>query len=261
MKVCLSIAGSDPSGSAGAQLDLKVFSALGLWGTAVFTSLTAQNSKGVVKTYKIEGNFVYRQIEALVTDFKPDSIKIGMLLSEDVVYHVAKAIKDFKLKNIVLDTVIKSKNGTNLLSNDSLNLFKTELLPLADIVTPNTLELSILSGVEISSIEDIKLALKKLKNFTDAFIVAKGGHFNLEGKVIDIIFDGYGFIELAYPKADTKAPRGTGCFLSSAIAGYMAKGYSRLDSIKRGKAFVNMAINNSFQLGKGYPFLNPFTYF
>jgi len=261
MKVALTIAGSDPSGSAGIQLDLKVFSALGLWGCAVLTSLTAQNSLGVKDTYQIEGDFVYKQIQTIVEDFQPDTVKIGMLLTGDAVYNVAKAIKDFRLKNIVLDTVIKSKNGKYLLSEEALNLFKNELMPVVDILTPNIPELEALTNTTIKSIDDIKLALKILKEKTKASIVAKGGHFNLKDKVIDIIFDGKDFIELVYPRADIKEPRGTGCLYSSAIAGYLAKGYSDIEAIKRAKAFINLAINNALQIGKGYPFLNPFTYF
>ncbi len=260
MKVVLSIAGSDPSGSAGIQLDLKVFSALGVWGCAVLTSLTSQNSTGVKSSFKVDGEFVYEQIKTLAEDIKIDAVKIGMLLTEDVVYHVAKAIRDLKLRNIVLDTIIKSKNGKNLLSSEGLKTFKNELIPLADVITPNIPELETLTDTKIKSIEDIKQSAKILKNLTDGIILIKGGHWNNINYIKDIIFDGKEFTDIDYPVVKVKSPRGTGCFLSSAVASYLAKGYEPIEAIKKAKAFINMAINNTIQLGKGYPFLTPFSY-
>jgi hydroxymethylpyrimidine/phosphomethylpyrimidine kinase len=260
MKVVLSIAGSDPSGSAGIQLDLKVFSALGVWGCAVLTSLTAQNSTGVKDTFQVDGSFIYNQIKALAEDLNIDAVKIGMLLTNDVVFYLTKAIKDFKLKNIVLDTIIQSKNGKFLLSPKAINIFKNELIPTADIVTPNIPELEALTDTKIKSIEDIKSAIIELGDLTKGLIVVKGGHLLEKDKVVDIIFDGEKFIEMEYPTVNVKPPRGTGCFFSSAIAVYLAKGSSPIEAVKKAKSFINFAINNTIQLGKGYPFLTPFSY-
>jgi len=255
MKTALTIAGSDPSGSAGIQLDLKTFSALNVWGCAVITSLTAQNSVGVEDTFRITGDFVYQQIKTLTEDLKIDAVKIGMLLTADVVYHVSLAIKDLKLKNIVLDTIIKSKNGKYLLSPEALEIFKRELIPLSAVITPNIPEAEALSGLKINSISDMKETAKRLKELTSGVVVIKGGHFIKDKNVVDIIFDGKEFIELVYPAVKTEAPRGTGCLFSSAIAGYIAKGFSKIEAIKKAKALINLAIHNNIKLGKGHPFL------
>jgi len=255
-KVTLTIAGSDPSGSAGIQQDLKTFQSLGVWGCAVITSLTVQNSLGVDQTMPIDGKFVYKQIERLTIDIPIDAVKIGMLLTEDVVSNVSKAIEEFKLKNIVLDTVIQSKNGKFLLSPQALDIFKNKLLPLVDVVTPNIPEAESLTGIKIRSISDMKKTAEELKKLTKGIIVIKGGHLEIyKEKVVDIIFDGKDFIILEYPKANTKPPRGTGCLFSSAIASYLAKGYGCIDAIKRAKAVINCAISNPINLGKGYPFI------
>ena len=253
----LTIAGSDTSGGAGIQADLKTFQFFNVWGCSVITSLTAQNTLGVKEAIPVSSDFVFKQIEAVATDIQIDSVKIGMLYSGEIVKVVVNSIDRFKLKNIVLDTVLYSKNNKALLSKEGVEILKNELIPKSTVITPNIPEAEILTGIKIKNLDDIKKVAKSLKDLGAEYIVIKGGHRVFDNLVVDTVYDGKEFIFLKYPYIKlSKQPKGTGCTFSSAIAVGLAKGYSPLKSIYRAKAYINMAITNSLKIGSGYPVLN-----
>ena len=256
MKTVLSIAGSDPSSGAGIQEDLKTFQRFNVWGLTVITSLTAQNTKGVKESIPVDSNFVYKQIETLATDIKIDAVKIGMLLTEDNVLAVYQAIKEFKLKNIVLDTVLKSKNGKELLSKRGIEILKEYLIPSVDLITPNILEAELLTGKNIKNVDDMKKACLSLKEVGAKNILIKGGHLTNSNFAIDVLYTKNKFYEFSYPYIENKHPKGTGCTLSSAIASSLAKGFDIKNSVEIAKIFISGAIKTSFNIGKGYPVLN-----
>ena len=256
MKKVLTIAGSDSSGGAGIQADLKTFYKFGVWGLTVITSLTAQNSKGVLKSIPVDSNFLYKQIEAVATDIKIDAVKIGMLLTEENVLAVAKAIEDFKLKNIVLDTVLSSKNGKKLLSDKGIQYMKEFLIPKVNLITPNIPEAEILINSKIKTVKDVKRAAIDLKNLGAKAILIKGGHLENSKFATDILYFENKFIEFKYPYIKGIHPKGTGCTLSSAIASSLAKGLDLKSSIEVAKTFLYGSIKTSLKIGKGYPVLN-----
>ncbi|RMD46523.1 MAG: bifunctional hydroxymethylpyrimidine kinase/phosphomethylpyrimidine kinase [Aquificota bacterium] len=252
----LTIAGSDNSGGAGIQADLKVFTALNVYGMAVITSLTAQNTTGVKDIYPVNGDFVFKQIETIAGDIGLDSVKTGMLLTIDVVEAVSVAVKQFKMKNLVVDTVFKSKNGKDLLSENAIDVYIKKLLPEALVITPNIPEAEIISGLEIKTLDDMKKAAKEIQKINKGYVVLKGGHLVQDGETVDIVYDGKDFIELRFPYVKTKNTHGTGCTYSAAIAAYLAKTKKPLKSIKLAKAYLHGAIENSLNIGKGHGPLN-----
>ncbi len=252
----LTVAGSDNSGGAGIQADLKVFTVLNVYGMAVITSLTAQNTTGVKDIYPVNGDFVYKQIETIVKDIGLDSAKTGMLLTEDVVEAVVAAVKQFKIKNLVVDTVFKSKNGKNLLSADAIDIYIKKLLPEALVITPNIPEAEVISGVEIKNLDDVKKAAKQIHKINKGYVVLKGGHLIQDKETVDIIYDGNEFIELRFPYIKTKNTHGTGCTYSAAIAAYLARIRDPIKAIRLAKAYIHGAIENSLNIGKGHGPLN-----
>jgi hydroxymethylpyrimidine/phosphomethylpyrimidine kinase len=255
MKKALTIAGSDNSGGAGIQVDLKVFKECGLFGLSAITSITVQNSKGVQLTQAINPDILYSQIRSLAEDTKIDAVKIGMILSKENVNVISKAVKEFKLKNIVLDTVLKSSSGKYLLEKNAINDFIEYLIPLADIITPNKSEAEELTGLKIKTVEDMEKACKKLHNLGAKNVYLKGGHFDFKNQVIDVFYNGKKFIHLIYPKVKVKNVHGTGCVLSSAIASNLASKYSLEKSVRIARAYIQEKIEKSFKFGKGYLYM------
>ncbi len=256
VKTALTIAGSDNSGGAGIQADLKVFSSFGVYGMSVITSLTSQNTTGVQDIYPVSADFVYKQIKTIIDDIPVSSTKIGMLNSYDVVEVVSSSIKEFSLKNIVVDTVFKSSSGKNLLEDKAIDFFIKRLLPLATVITPNIPEAEIISQIKIKDIDDMKKAAKMIQKINKKYVVLKGGHLPIKDKTVDIIYDGRDFIYLEFPYIKTPNTHGTGCTYSSAIAANLAKGYSAIKSIRIAKTYLHGAIENSLNLGKGKGPLN-----
>ena len=252
MKKVLTIAGSDNSGGAGVQADLKVFKEFGLFGLSAITSITVQNSKGVQTTQPVDSDILYSQIKSLAEDTKINAVKIGMILTKENVNAIFRAIKEFNLKNIVLDTVLKSSSGKYLLEKESINDFMKKLVPLSDIITPNKLEAQELTGLKIKTIEDMEKACEKLYQLGVKNVYLKGGHFDFKGQVVDIFFNGKKFIHLIYPKVKIKNVHGTGCVLSSAIASNLALGKSLEKSVKIARAYIQQKIEDSFKFGSGY---------
>ncbi len=260
MKKVLTIAGSDPSGGAGIQADLKVITCLGALGMSVITSITAQNSGGVEEVFGIPPEFVRNQIDVLLKDIKPDSVKTGMLFSEEIVSVVSWGIKVYELSPVVVDPVIRAKNGAILLSEDALSILKNELIPQSYLVTPNLNEASFLSETEVNDIDSAKKAAKAILALGAKNVVVTGGHF--EDKAVDIFYDGKTFLELDSPKIESEYgnPHGTGCTYSSAVATFLARGFEIKEAIKRAKRFMDISISSSLKVGSGYPFTNPFAY-
>ena len=223
MRSVLAIAGSDPSGGAGIQADLKTYAALGVYGMAAITALTAQNTVGVTGVHAVPPEFVALQIDAVVSDIPPDAVKTGMLASAEIVRMVAEKAREHGLRNLVVDPVMVAKSGDSLLAEDAVRAVRDELVPLATVVTPNLPEAAALLGRPVDSLEVMREAARAIHALGAANVVIKGGH--LEGETLtDILFDGERLHEFSGPRVQTRNTHGTGCTFSSAIAVYLALG-------------------------------------
>ncbi|MBQ2906608.1 MAG: bifunctional hydroxymethylpyrimidine kinase/phosphomethylpyrimidine kinase [Bacteroidales bacterium] len=245
----LSVAGSDSSGGAGIQADIKTFSALGVYGATAITAITAQNTQGVNSQFALEPQMVYDQIAAVMDDIEPSVVKIGMLSNTAIVEAVAKALYDYKPSFIVLDPVIVSSTGHRLLSIEAQETIKEKLIPIADLLTPNIPEMKVLTDSSLSSLEEKKEAAQQLFNLGAKAILLKGGHEEGEMKT-DVLFvsqqstdNGQQTLSMFTSKTVvTKNTHGTGCTLSSAIAAFIARGLSLADAISEAKNYVTEAI-------------------
>jgi len=255
MKRALTIGGSDPTGGAGIQMDLKVFQSLGVWGLSCITNVTVQTTYGVQKINKVPPHIVARQIDAAALDIGIDACKIGMLFAPRIVSVVAERIERRKIGNVVLDPIIWAKDGRRLLTPKGLRRLKNELLPLALIVTPNIPEAEEITGISIESVEDMKKAAKEIHEMGVKFVLLKGGH--LASDPVDVLFDGEEFHSFPSLRIN-KIVHGTGCILSSAIAGYLALGKSLLESVECAIEFTRSAIERALLLGKGPYYVVPF---
>ncbi|MFN3479069.1 MAG: bifunctional hydroxymethylpyrimidine kinase/phosphomethylpyrimidine kinase [Thermodesulfovibrionales bacterium] len=248
MKTALTIAGSDPTGGAGLQADLKVFRAFGIHGLSVSTALTAQNTTSIEDILPVEPKFFEKQMETLLSDIKPDAVKIGMIYSESLVFIIAEAIKRYLLDNIVVDPVTVSSTGFGLVDSGTLDRVRDVLFPLSMVVTPNIYEATVLTGVNIENETDMHEAARKLKDMGPQVVVITGGH--LERITMDLYYDGYDFQRVESYKIKGEY-HGTGCVFSSSIAAALATGYSPLESVRRAKGFVTDAISKAYHIGKG----------
>ncbi len=251
----LIIAGSDSSGGAGIQADLKTVSALGAFGMTAITALTAQNTTGVFGVIEIEPKFVLQQIEVCVNDIGCDSVKVGMLSSPAIIEAVASAISSHKLKPLVVDPVMIAKSGAPLLRPEAIATLKTKLLPLATVTTPNLHEAGALTGREIKTLAQMKEAAQAIFDLGPANVVVKGGH--LEGVAADVLFDGRDFTEFRAERIDTKNTHGTGCIFASAIAANLAHKKAVRESVAAAKEFITCAIRSALPVGKGNGPANP----
>ena len=251
----LTIAGSDSGGGAGIQADLKTFSAIGCYGMSVITALTAQNTQGVKGIHAVPPAFVVEQIEAVLSDIGADAIKIGMLYSAELIEAVARTLKKNGARKIVLDPVMVAQSGDKLLQDDAIEAIKENLMPLADVVTPNLPEASVLCGMQLTQWSDIESAAETLAKYGSRSILIKGGHGD-ERKSTDLLFlAGEGrFVSLEADRIKTNNNHGTGCTLSSAIAAYMAKGKDIEEAVQKAKTFMNHAIaaGAAYKIGHGH---------
>ncbi|MGB2691446.1 MAG: bifunctional hydroxymethylpyrimidine kinase/phosphomethylpyrimidine kinase [Thermodesulfobacteriota bacterium] len=254
----LTIAGSDSGGGAGIQADLKTFTALRVFGMSAITSVTAQNTTSVLGIMNLSPDFIELQIDAVLKDIGVDAVKIGMLSTKEIINSVAGKINEYGLKNIVLDPVMVAKGGESLLNPDAEETIIQELLPHATVLTPNIPEAEVISGLKISSVEDMKTAAQKIRTFGPENVLLKGGHLDKSTDAVDILYDGTDFFEFKTPRVDTKNTHGTGCTYSAAICAGLAKGFSILEAVKEAKNYVTFAIENSFDIGKGHGPLNHF---
>jgi hydroxymethylpyrimidine/phosphomethylpyrimidine kinase len=251
----LTIAGSDSGGGAGIQADLKTFSAIGCYGMSVITALTAQNTRGVIGIHAVPPAFAVQQIEAVFTDIGADAVKIGMLYSAALIEAVAEALKNHGARKIVLDPVMVAQSGDKLLQDDAVDAIKMHLMPLADVVTPNMPEASVLTGQSLKNWKDAERAAKALAEHGSRSVLIKGGHGS-ENKSIDLLFlvRENRFIRLEAERIETRNNHGTGCTLSSAIAAYLARGNAIEDAVQKAKTFMNGAIaaGARYQIGHGH---------
>jgi len=254
----LTIAGSDSGGGAGVQADLKAITLLGGYGMSVLTALTAQNTVGVQGIYPVPAPFVEKQIDSVLSDIGTDAIKTGMLLSADIIKVVAKKIKQYEVEIVVVDPVMVSKSGAPLLRKDARKALIQELIPLATVITPNLYEASILTGIEIDSIDRMREATVQIWGMGARNVVVKGGH--LPGKAIDSLYDGKNYAEIEGPRIKAKNTHGTGCTFASAIATLLARGESMPNAVRRAKDFISMAIKFGLNIGEGTGPTNPFAY-
>ncbi len=244
MKTAMTIAGVDSGGGAGIAADLKTFAALGVHGTCVITSVTAQNTKGVQNSFDIPTEFIEEQFDAVARDIKIDCAKTGMLSSSEIVSTVAKLIKKQKLR-LVIDPVMAAEAGGKLLKEEAVGVLIEELLPFAEVVTPNVPEAERLSGFKIRDMNDAEKAARKIHELGAKAVIVKGGH--LEG--IDVLYDGsYTYIEGTIVKGGT---HGSGCTHSAALTAELAKGTSLVEAAQRAKKFVERAILASVKIGGG----------
>ncbi|MDO5044657.1 MAG: bifunctional hydroxymethylpyrimidine kinase/phosphomethylpyrimidine kinase [Coriobacteriia bacterium] len=247
VKSVVSIAGSDSSGGAGIQADLKTFMAHAVFGQSVITSVTAQNTLGVQGVADVPPHFIATQIDSVFQDIHPDAVKIGMLSNPEIIKVVAQKLLEHKAKHIVLDPVLVATSGSALIQKEAIELLISELLPLAEVITPNIYEAEILSGFVIKSKDDMLKAAKQIRRTTDAVIMIKGGH--LEGRADDLVLDGERIYWLEAPRVDNENTHGTGCSLSSAIASNLARGDEVLEAIKGAKNYVYGAIEAGLDIG------------
>jgi hydroxymethylpyrimidine/phosphomethylpyrimidine kinase len=246
----LSIAGSDPSGGAGIQADLKTFSALGAYGMAVITALTAQNTQGVRSFQTVDPAFVAEQIDEIFADVRVDAVKIGMVASAQIATTVAERLRHHAARNIVLDPVMVAKSGHHLLQPDAVAALRETLVPLSQVITPNLPEAGALSGTaEPASLAAMHEAMRALHRLGPQWVLLKGGHLSGEEST-DLLFDGQSVSELPARRIATANTHGTGCTLSSAIAASLPR-FDMVQAAQQAKAYLTDAIAASEQLSVG----------
>ena len=256
MKKVLTIAGSDSGGGAGIQADLKTITVLGAYGMSVITAITAQNSLGVKAVKGIDPEIIEKQIDCIFEDFGADAVKTGMLSDAEIVGRVAKRLKEYRVKNLVVDPVMVAKSGDYLLDKKGRIALREKLLPLAFLIAPNLYEASELTGIRVDSLPKMKTAAKAISGMGAKNVLIKGGH--LRGDAVDILYDGYGFHEFREKRIDTVHTHGVGCTLTAAIATFLARKYNLHVSIGKAKNYVTQAIKGAFPLGKGISPVNHF---
>ncbi|MBE6876413.1 MAG: bifunctional hydroxymethylpyrimidine kinase/phosphomethylpyrimidine kinase [Ruminococcus sp.] len=249
MKTALTIAGSDSSGGAGIQADIKTMTANGVFAMSAVTALTAQNTTGVVSIMESTPEFLSQQIDCIFTDIFPDAVKIGMVSSSALIEIIAEKLTHYQAKHIVLDPVMVATSGARLISEDAITALKEKLIPLAEIITPNIPEAEELTGMQIRSVSDMEQAGKKISEDYGCAVLLKGGH-SLNDANDFLIYQG----EARWfrgKRIDNPNTHGTGCTLSSAIASNLAKGFNVPESVERAKAYISGALGAMLNLGKG----------
>ena len=254
----LTIAGSDSCCGAGVQADLKVISALGAYGTSAITAITAQNTLGVSSVFNVPASVVGQQIEAVISDIGADSLKTGMLVSEDIVEVVCDMFRKYSLKNLVVDPVITSHKGERRLSDEGVKKLVSDLIPLSCLVTPNIPEAEILTERKIENLSDIKDAASTMIEHGASNVLIKGGHamdpensHDTNEEIIDLFYDGKEFQFFREKRINTDNVHGTGCMYSAAIATELAKGNEMISSIRVAKKLITKIIQESSMPGKG----------
>lgn len=251
MHTALTIAGSDSGAGAGIQADLKTFAACGVYGTSAITAVTAQNTTGVMSWQALEADLVIAQVEAVAEDFGIEAVKTGMLASAAIVEAVAATIRELGLPNLVVDPVMVAKGGDRLLNEDAIHALRLELLPRAEIVTPNVPEAEVLAGMSIRSLEDMREAGRRILALGPRVVVVKGGH--LDGpEVVDVVVSDDDNFELRGRRIPGPHTHGTGCTFSAAIAAFLARGHSARESLEKARAYLEGAIAHAPGLGHGH---------
>lgn len=256
MKKVLTIAGSDCSGGAGIQADLKTFAAHGTYGMSVITSVVAENTCKVISIHNVPTKVIAEQIDAVFTDIEPDAVKVGMLSDSDVMETVAEKLKEYKVPFAVIDPVMIAKGGCALMQPQAHKTLTDNMIPLAYLLTPNIPEAEEILKCTIQTVEDMKDACKRIHQLGAKNVLVKGGHF--EGDPTDVLYDGKEFYLFQGKRIDSKNTHGTGCTLSSAIAANLANGLSLREAVKEGKEYVANAILYTTPIGHGHGPTNHF---
>lgn len=249
MKKVLSIAGSDCSGGAGIQADLKTFSAHGVFGMSVIVSVVAENTSRVIDIQNITPDMIEKQIDAVFEDIDVDAVKVGMLSTPDSMDAVAAKLRQYRPKNIVIDPVMYAKNGCPLMEPRAIDTLVKTIIPLADVLTPNIPEAEKITETTISSVAEMEDAARRIQGLGCKSVVVKGGHHI--GNAIDVLYDGNCIYHFETVRIDTKNTHGTGCTFSSAIAAQLAQGMNIYEAVKQAKEYVTTAIKHSLAIGKG----------
>lgn len=250
MKKVLTIAGSDCSGGAGIQADLKTFSAHGVFGMSAIVSVVAENTSRVIDIQDITPDMIQKQIDAVFEDIGVDAVKIGMLSGRYSMLAVADKLNEWKPSNVVIDPVMYAKNGCALMAPDSIDTLIKEIVPLADLLTPNIPEAEKISATKIHTINDMKSTAIIIYEMGCKNVLIKGGH--AKGDALDLLYDGEVFYEFTVPRIDTKNTHGTGCTYSAAIASNLALGMTMPQAVEQAKEYVTTAIEHSLEIGKGH---------
>jgi len=254
VKKVLTIAGSDCSGGAGIQADIKTITVHKMYAMSAITALTAQNTTGVYGIFESTPEFVGEQLDCIFQDIRPDAVKIGMVSNVDIIEVIAQKLLQYKAANIVVDPVMVSTSGGKLLSDNAIDALKTHLFSIAAVITPNIPEAEVLTGFSIKSKEDMQKAAEEITKVNSGSVLVKGGH--LEDCADDLLYNKANAYWFEAPKIENPNTHGTGCTLSSAIACNLALGLNIVESIKNAKEYITGALKANLKLGKGRGPLN-----
>lgn len=249
MKTALTIAGSDSSGGAGIQADIKTMTMHGVYGMSAVTALTAQNTLGVTDVMEATPEFLAAELDAVFTDIFPDAVKTGMVASSALIRVIVDKLKQYGAKNIVVDPVMVATNGAKLICDEAIETLKKELLPIATVITPNRPEAEVLTGMKIDSMADMEAAAHRIFNEYGCAVLLKGGHDLNDAN--DLLWSENRGTWFYGQKIDNPNTHGTGCTLSSAIASNLALGLSLEDSVKEAKDYISLALSDKLDLGRG----------
>lgn len=249
MKHVLTIAGSDTCGGAGIQADIKTFSAQGTYGMSVITAVTVQNTQGVFGCQDIDPDIIAAQIDAIFDDIEVSGVKIGMVSQIKTIHTIADKLEQYKPQNIVVDPVMISKSGFDLMQPDAKEVLIQRLVPLAHVITPNLPEAEDITGLSIHNLEEMEAAARVIYKMGAKNVLIKGGH--LDDSATDLLFDGEKVTLFHGERIPTKNTHGTGCTLSSCIAANLAKGKPMEEAVRVSKEYIALAIEHSLEIGKG----------
>ncbi|MDR3280488.1 MAG: bifunctional hydroxymethylpyrimidine kinase/phosphomethylpyrimidine kinase [Synergistaceae bacterium] len=256
MKRVLTVAGSDCSGGAGIQADLKTFSAHGVFGMSVITSVVAENTSRVISFQDVTPDMISDQIDAVFEDIEVDAVKVGMLSCAATMRAVARKLEEYQPKWVVTDPVMYAKNGAPLMDPASTDTLVSDVLPRSDVVTPNIPEAERIAGIGIKTLDDMKRAAESIREMGPRYVIVKGGHSS--GDAVDVLLGDAGFQFFSSERIDTKNTHGTGCTYSSAIASNLALGLTVERAVSRAKSYVTGAIRRAITIGRGYGPTNHF---
>ena len=249
MKKVLSVAGSDCSGGAGIQADLKTFAAHGVFGMSVIVSVVAENTSRVIGIQNVTADMIEKQMDAVFEDIGADAVKIGMLPEPESMEAVAGKIRQYRPPIVVTDPVMYAKNGCPLMEEEAVDTLIKTILPISDILTPNIPEAEKIAGMKITCLKDMEMAARKICGMGSLAVVVKGGH--ALGSALDVLYDGKEFFHFDTERIATKNTHGTGCTFSSAVAAWLAKGKDIREAVSLAKDYVTAAIKHSLSIGKG----------
>lgn len=249
IRTALTIAGSDSSGGAGIQADLKTMLANGVYGMSAITALTAQNTTGVTAISEVTPEFLGQQLDAVFTDIFPDAVKTGMVANAELINVISERLTFYKAKNIVVDPVMVATSGARLISENAVETLKSKLLPIATVVTPNIPEAEVLSGIRISEKADMENAAERINKIYGCAVLLKGGHNINDAN--DLLYGNGEITWFSRKRIDNPNTHGTGCTLSSAIAANLAKGHDLKQSVRLAKEYISGALSAMLDLGKG----------